>query len=62
MEYASYKGNRYRAKAIEIGGNILYSLYNEKETLVHFVPKQQLDKKSILDMCIETYLKLSERA
>lgn len=62
MEYVYYKGNRYEAKAVEIGGNMLYSLYNEQGTLVHFVASQQLDKKSLLDMCIETYLRFSERA
>lgn len=61
MEYVYYKGNRYEAKAIEIGGNRLYSLYNEEGTLIHFVTEQQLDKKSLLNLCIETYLKLSER-
>jgi len=61
MEYAYYKGSRYRAKSLEIGGNILYSLYNNEETLVHFVPAQQLDKKSLVDVFIETYLKFSER-
>lgn len=61
MEYVYYKGNRYEAKVIEIGGNRLYSLYNEEGTLIHFVTEQQLDKKSLLNLCIETYLKLSER-
>lgn len=62
MEYVYYKGNRYRAKAVEIGGNRLYSLYNHEGTLEHFVPGQQLDKRSLIDLCIETYLRLSERA
>lgn len=62
MEYVYYKGNRYEAKAVEIGGNLLYSLYNEEGTLVHFVTEQQLDRKSLIDMCIETYLRFSERA
>lgn len=62
MEYVHYKGDRYGAKVVEIGGNRLYSLYNDEGTLVHFVTEQQLDKKSLIDMCIETYLRLSERA
>lgn len=62
MEYVYYKGDRYEAKAVEIGGNRLYSLFNHEGTLVHFVTEQQLDKKSLIDMCIETYLRLSERA
>lgn len=62
MEYVYYKGNRYRAKAVEIGENRLYSLYNHEGTLEHFVPRQQLDKRSLIDLCIETYLRLSERA
>lgn len=61
MEYVYYKGNRYQAKAVEIGGNRLYSLYNGEGTLVHFVTEQQLEKRSLIDMCIETYLRLSER-
>ena len=62
MEYAYYKGERYQSKVVEIGGNVLYSLYNEEGTLVHFVTESQLDKRSLIDMCIETYLKFSERA
>jgi len=62
MEYVYYKGNRYRAKAVEIGGNRLYSLYNAEGTLEHFVTEQQVDKKSLIDMCVETYLKFSEHA
>lgn len=62
MEYVYYKGKRYAAKAVEIGGNRLYSLYNEEGTLVHFITEQQLDKRSFVDMCIETYLRFSERA
>jgi hypothetical protein len=30
MEYVYYKGKRYEAKAVEIGGNLLYSLFNEE--------------------------------
>lgn len=63
MEFAYYKGARYEARLIEIGGNRLYSLYNNEGTLVHFVTEQQLEKKkSLIDMCIETYLRFSERA
>lgn len=62
MEYVCYKGHRYQAKAMEIGGTRLYSLYNEEGTLEHFVQEQQLDKRSLIDMCIETYLRFSERA
>jgi hypothetical protein len=62
MEYVYYKGIRYEAKAVEIGGNRLYSLYNEEGTLTHFVTEQQLDKKSLFNLCIETYLKFSEYA
>jgi hypothetical protein len=62
MEYVNYKGSRYQAKGVEIGGNQLYSLYNEEGMLVHFVSAQQLDKKSLIDVCIETYLRFSERA
>lgn len=62
MEYVYYKGSRYQAKAVEIGGNRLYSLYNPEGTLEHFVPEQQLEKRSLIDFCIETYLRLSERA
>jgi hypothetical protein len=61
MEYVYYKGNRYEAKAVEIGGNQLYSLFDEEGTLIHFVTEQQLDKRSLLDMCIETYLRFSDR-
>lgn len=62
MEFVYYKGERYKAKLIEIGGNRLYSLYDDEGTLIHFVSGQQLDKKSLIDMCIETYLRFSERA
>lgn len=62
MEYVYYKGDRFKAKAVDIGGNRMYSLYNDDETLVHFVTEQQLDKKSLIDVCIETYLRFSERA
>lgn len=61
MEYVYYKGERYEAKLVEIGGNRLFSLYNEDGTLVHFVTEQQLDKRSLIDVCIETYLRFSER-
>lgn len=62
MEYVYYKGHRYKAKAVDIGGNRLYSLFDEHDTLIHFVTAQQLDRKSLIDVCIETYLRLSERA
>lgn len=62
MEYVYYKGDRFKAKAVDIGGNRMYSLYNDDETLIHFVTEQQLDKKSLIDVCIETYLRFSERA
>lgn len=62
MEYVYYKGDRYEAKAVEIGGNRLYSLFDEEGTLIHFVTEQQLEKRSLLDMCIETYLRLANRA
>jgi uncharacterized membrane protein YhiD involved in acid resistance len=48
--------------SLSIGGNRLYSLSNEEGTPVHFVTEQQLDKRSLIDMCIETYLRFSERA
>jgi len=62
MNYVYYKGNRYTAKSLEIGGNRLYSLYDEEGILVHFITEQQLDKRSFVDMCIETYLRFSERS
>lgn len=49
MEYVYYKGKRYEAKVVEIGGNRLYSLYNKEGTLTYFVTEQQLDKKSLID-------------
>jgi len=61
MEYVYYKGDRYKAKAVDIGGNRMYSLFNEEGTLTHFITELQLDKRSLIDVCIETYLRLSER-
>lgn len=62
MEYVYYRGSRYKAKPVDIGGNRLYSLYDDEGTLAHFVTAQQLDRKSLIDVCIETYLRFSERA
>ncbi|MBL7834699.1 MAG: hypothetical protein JNK18_12140 [Cyclobacteriaceae bacterium] len=62
MEYVYYQGDRFKAKAVEIGGNRMYSLVDHEGTLVHFVNEQQLDKKSLIDVCIEAYLRFSERA
>ena len=62
MEYVYYKGDRYEAKAVEIGGNRHESLFKHEETRMHYDTEQQLDKNSLIDMCIETYLRLSERA
>lgn len=62
MEYVYYKGHRYKAKAVDIGETRMYSLYDDGGTLIHFVASPQLDKKSLLDVCIETYLRFSEHA
>jgi hypothetical protein len=62
MEQVFYKGHRYAAKQVTIGGCKRYSLYNTEGTLLYFVNKEQLEKKSILDVCLETYLKLSGHA
>jgi hypothetical protein len=59
MEQVYYKGHRYAAKQVKIGGSCRYSLYNNEGMLLYFVNKEQLEKKSFLDMCLETYLRLS---
>jgi hypothetical protein len=62
MEQVYYKGERFAAKRVIIGGTQLYSLFNTEGTLVHFVSKDQLERKSLLNLCIETYLRLVEHA
>jgi hypothetical protein len=62
MQHVYYKNTRYEGLPVTIGGNELYSLYNQEGVLVHFVSRNQLDKPSFLNFCLETYLRLSERA
>lgn len=62
MQHVYYKNTRYQASPVVIDGHELYSLYNTEGILVHFVPRHQLDKPSFLNICLETYLRLSERA
>lgn len=60
MQHVYYKGNRYLARPIMIGEVRLYSLYNHEGILVHFVSEEQLEKRTLLNFWIETYLRLAE--
>ena len=62
MEQVYYQGERYLAKRVIIGGTRLYSLFNETGTLVHFVSEDQVKRRSILNLWIESYLRLVEHA
>ena len=62
MEQVFYKGHRYAAKQVNIGGCTRYSLYNTDGTLLYFVNKEQLEKKSILEVWMEAYLKFAGQA
>ena len=62
MEQVYYHGERYLAKRVIIGGSRLYSLFNHEGTLVYFVSEEQIERRSLLNLCIETYLRLVEHA
>lgn len=54
MKTVYYKGKPYSALITEILGTRKYSLY-ENDVLVHFVDEEELDKKSIVSIILDTY-------
>lgn len=54
MKTVYYKGKPYSALVTEILGARKYSLY-ENDVLVHFVDEEELDKRSIVSMILDTY-------
>lgn len=59
MEQVFYKGHRYSAKEVNVGGCKRYSLYNNEGTLMYFVNKEQLERKSFLENFVNTYLRFA---
>jgi hypothetical protein len=54
MKKIYYKGVPYEYKAVDIGEKRQYSLY-ENGILMHFVEEEELDKKSLVTMALESY-------
>lgn len=54
MKKVYYKGEPYEYKAVDIGDKRQYSLY-QNGLLMHFVEEEELDKKSVVSMVLESY-------
>jgi hypothetical protein len=54
MKKIYYKGVPYEYKAVDLGEKRQYSLY-ENGVLMHFVEEEELDKKSLVTMALESY-------
>lgn len=54
MKTVYYKGNPYSFKTTEVAGKRKYSLY-EKDVLKHFVEEEDLDKKSLVSLILDSY-------
>jgi hypothetical protein len=54
MKKIYYKGVPYEYNAVDLGEKRQYSLY-ENGVLMHFVEEEELDKKSLVTMALESY-------
>lgn len=54
MKKVYYKGVPYEYKAVDIGDKCQYSLY-QNGLLMHFVEEEELDKRSMVSMVLESY-------
>lgn len=54
MKTVYYKGKPYTYSVTEIIGKRKYSLY-ENDVLVHFVDEEELDKRSVVSIILDSY-------